>query len=118
MTIYITEAAAPAPPANCRAAPPLPGSSHDPDSGTTMMQPVTPQSLSRPESTRASAEPALAAVIPAYNEEDSIREMQDGIPNYVTQFHVVSDGSPDQTRKNPECSENLSRPTDWHIEGY
>jgi len=60
----------------------------------------------------------IAVVIPTYNEEDSIREMQDGIPTYVTQFRVVSDGSPDQTHKGPEGSENHYRPTDWHIEGY
>jgi len=41
----------------CR--PPLPGSSDDPDSGTTMIQPATPQNLSRPESARASAEPGI-----------------------------------------------------------
>jgi len=60
MIIYITEAAAPAPPANSRTAPQL-GISNDPDSGIPMMQPATPQSLSRPESARAapSAEPAI-----------------------------------------------------------
>jgi len=63
MVIYITEAAAPAPPANSRTAPPS-GISNDPDSGIPMMQPVTPQSLSRPESARAapSVEPAIQTI--------------------------------------------------------
>ena len=63
MVIYITEAAAPAPPANSRTALPS-GISNDPDSGIPMMQPATPQSLSRPESARAapSAEPAIQTI--------------------------------------------------------
>ena len=63
MVIYITEAAAPAPPANSRTAPPS-GIFDDPDSGIPMMQPATPQSLSRPESARAapSVEPAIQTI--------------------------------------------------------
>jgi hypothetical protein len=119
MVIYITEAAAPAPPANSRTAP-LGGFSMTRHSGIPMMQPATPQPLSRPESVHAapSPEPTLATVIPAYNEEGSIREMREGLPNYVPQFRFVNDGSPDQTRKNSEGSENHSRPADWYIEGY
>jgi glycosyltransferase involved in cell wall biosynthesis len=97
MAIYITEAAAPAPPANSRTA--LPGIFDDPDSSITMMQPVTPQSLSRPESARAapSAEPTLAAVIPAYNEGLVIGSVVLQAKKHADRVIVVDDGSLDRT---------------------
>lgn len=64
-----------------------------------MMQPVTPQSLSRPESARAapSAEPALAAVIPAYNEGLVIGSVVLQARKHADRVIVVDDGSLDRT---------------------
>ncbi len=39
----------------------------------------------------------IAVVIPAYNEEDLIGEVLDGIPDYVAKVYVVDDGSADMT---------------------
>ncbi|MDN7025670.1 glycosyltransferase family 2 protein [Methanoculleus sp. FWC-SCC1] len=39
----------------------------------------------------------IAVVIPAYNEEDLIRETLDGIPGYVARIYAVNDGSADRT---------------------
>jgi len=64
-----------------------------------MMQPATPQSLSRPESARAapSAEPALAAVIPAYNEGLVIGSVVLQARKHADRVIVVDDGSSDRT---------------------
>ncbi|MCT8337785.1 glycosyltransferase family 2 protein [Methanoculleus sp. Afa-1] len=63
------------------------------------MQPVTPQSLSCPESVHAapSPEPALAAVIPAYNEGLVIGSVVLQARQYADQVIVVDDGSSDRT---------------------
>jgi glycosyltransferase involved in cell wall biosynthesis len=50
----------------------------------------------------AAAEPRyrgkrIAVVVPAYNEEDLIGEVLDGIPDYVAKVYVVDDGSADMT---------------------
>ncbi|MDV2481185.1 glycosyltransferase family 2 protein [Methanoculleus sp. Wushi-C6] len=39
----------------------------------------------------------IAVVIPAYNEEELIGEVLDGIPDYVAKVYVVNDGSADAT---------------------
>ena len=39
----------------------------------------------------------IAVVIPAYNEEDLIGEVLDGIPDYVAKVYAVNDGSADAT---------------------
>lgn len=39
----------------------------------------------------------IAVVIPAYNEEDLIGEVLDGIPDYVAKVYAVNDGSADRT---------------------
>jgi len=39
----------------------------------------------------------IAVVIPAYNEEDLIGEVLDGIPDYVAKVYAVDDGSSDMT---------------------
>ncbi|MDD3856527.1 MAG: glycosyltransferase, partial [Methanoculleus sp.] len=39
----------------------------------------------------------IAVVVPAYNEEDLIGEVLDGIPDYVAKVYVVDDGSADMT---------------------
>jgi len=64
-----------------------------------MMQPVTPQSVSRPESARAapSAEPTLAAVIPAYNEGLVIGSVVLQARKHADRVIVVDDGSLDRT---------------------
>jgi len=50
----------------------------------------------------AAAEPRyrgkrIAVVVPAYNEEDLIGEVLDGIPDYVAKVYAVNDGSADAT---------------------
>ena len=50
----------------------------------------------------AAAEPRyrgkrIAVVVPAYNEEELIGEVLDGIPDYVAKVYVVDDGSADMT---------------------
>ncbi len=39
----------------------------------------------------------IAVVVPAYNEEELIGEVLDGIPDYVAKVYVVDDGSADMT---------------------
>lgn len=61
-----------------------------------MMHPAPSQSLSPPESVGA-AEPALAVVIPAYNEELVIGSVVLQAKQYANRVIVVDDGSTDRT---------------------
>lgn len=62
--------------------------------------------------TQKTATPKIIAIIPAYNEEKTIRQVIRGVKNYVDNVIVVDDGSTDKTL---EIAENEEIITYHHI---
>lgn len=54
----------------------------------------------------------IAVVVPAYNEEDLIRDTLHGIPEYVDRVYVVNDGSTDGTE---ECIKGIASRDDRFV---